>query len=197
MAIFKNKSFVFYKSKSIERFPISTCSSQILCVYVFVGHGFQGLHRGMPRAFSTFLIGFLPPMIMSNLNIRSFTLGGGGGGEIYLNLLYPTHVFFMLCNHETHFGCCHITELTTHSLRMMNDHNHAHIPNSMGCLRAYVMQNVNACISCYMYNEHYMKQFINRTLYQVPWIIIFNTYNLHPFMLIYITHTYQHIQHFI
>ena len=196
----------FLKTKAlffINQNPLNGSRYQLavlkFCVYVFVGHGFQGLHRGMPRAFSTFLIGFLPPMIMSNLNIRSFTLGGGGGGggEIYLNLLYPTHVFFMLCNHETHFGCCHITELTTHSLRMMNDHNHAHIPNSMGCPRAYVMQNVNACISCYMYNEHYMKQFINRTLYQVPWIIIFNTYNLHPFMLIYITHTYQHIQHFI
>ena len=48
-------------------------------------------------------------------------------------------------------------------------------------------------ISCYKYNEHYMEQFINRTLCQVPWIIISKAYNLHPFMLIYITPIYQHI----
>ena len=48
-------------------------------------------------------------------------------------------------------------------------------------------------ISCYMYNKHYMEQFINRTLYQVPWVIISKAYNIHPFMLIYITPIYQHI----
>ena len=48
-------------------------------------------------------------------------------------------------------------------------------------------------ISCYMYNEHHMEQFINHTLCQVPWIIILKTYNRHPFMLIYITPIYQYI----
>ena len=76
---------------------------------------------------------------------------------------------------------------------MMNDYNHAHTPDSMRCPCTYAMQNANSCISCYMYNEHYMEQFINRTSCQVPWIIISKTYNLHPFMLIYITHIYQHI----
>ena len=103
--------------------------------------------------------------------------------------IYP----FLLCNHETHFRRCPITKLTTHSPRMMNDHNHAHTPNTMRCPRAYAMQNVNACISCYMNNEHYIEQFINRTSCQVPWIIILKTYNLLPLMLIYITHIYQHI----
>ena len=120
--------------------------------------------------------------------VRVFHRGG-----IYPFLLCPTHVFFMLCNHETHFGRCSITELTTHSPRMMNDHNHAHTPNTMRCPCAYAMQNANACISFYMYNEHYMEQFINRTSCQVPWIIISKTYYLHPFKLIYITHIYQHI----
>ena len=121
-----------------------------------------------------------------HLNQSGFFTQGG----IYPLLLCPTHVFFMLCNHETHFGRCPITELTTHSPRMMNDHNHAHTPNTMRCPRAYAMQNVNACISCYMYSEHYMEQFINRTSCQVSWIIISKTYNLHQFMLIYITHIY-------
>ena len=123
------------------------------------------------------------------LNQSRFLTRGG----IYPFLLCPTHVFFMLCNHKTHFGRCPITELTTHSPRMMNDHNHTHTPNTMRCPRAYAMQNSNACISYYMYNEHYMEQFINRTSCQVTRIIISKTYNLHPFMLIYIIHIYQHI----
>ena len=125
---------------------------------------------------------------MSNQEYWVFTQGG-----IYPFLLCLTHVFFMLWNHETHFGRCPIIELTSHSPRMMNDYNHAHTHDSIQCPRAYAMQNVNACISCYMYNEHYMEQFISRTSCQVPWIIISKIYNLHPFMLIYITHIYQHI----
>ena len=46
-------------------------------------------------------------------------------------------------------------------------------------------------IACYMYNEHDMEQFITLTLYQIPWIIISKAYNLHSFMLIYITPMYQ------
>ena len=40
---------------------------------------------------------------------------------------------------------------------------------------------------------HHMKQFINRTLCQVPLIIISKAYNLHQLMLIYATLIYQHI----
>ena len=98
------------------------------------------------------------------LNQSGFFTQGG----ICSFLLCLTHLFFMLCNHETYFGRCPITELTTHSPRQMNDHNHAYTPNTMRCSRAYAMQNANACISCYMYNEHYTEQFINRTLCQVP-----------------------------
>ena len=83
---FQNKSFFFYKSKSIGRFPISTCISQVPCVYAFVGHRFPGLHRRTPRTFTTFLT---PPVIMSNLNTRSFT------GGVSTNLLCPTHIFFI------------------------------------------------------------------------------------------------------
>ena len=93
-----------------------------------------------------------PSVIMSNQNYWVFIRGG-----IYPFLLCPTHVFFMLCNHETHFGRYPIIELTTHSPRMMNDHNHAHTPNTMRCPHAYAMQKCNACTSCYMYKEHYMK----------------------------------------
>ena len=56
------------------------------------------------------------------LNQSGFFTRGG----IYPFFLCPTHIFFMLCNHETHFGRCPITELTTHSPRIMNDYYHAH-----------------------------------------------------------------------
>ena len=148
-----------------------------MCVYAFVGH--------RPLSFPT-LFGLSPSVAFEPVGV---SLEGG----IYPFLLCPTQVFFMLCNHETHFGRCPIIELTIHSPRMMNDHNHAHTPNKMQCPRAYAMQNANTCISCYIYSEHSMEQFINRTSCQVPWIIISKTYNLYPFMLIYITHIYQHI----
>ena len=151
-----------------------------------MGQGFLGSHRRTPRAFPM-IFGF-SPSVTSDL-VRVFHPRGVSIPSLY----YPTHVFFMLCNHETPFGRCPITEVTTYSPRMMNDYNHAHTPNSMQSPRAYAMQNAKACISCYMYNVHYMEQFINRTSCQVPWIIISKTYNLHPFMLIYITHIYPHI----
>ena len=61
------------------------------------------------------------------LNQSGFFTRGG----IYSFLLCPTHVFFMLCNHETYFRRCPITELTTNLPRMMNDYNYAHTPDSM------------------------------------------------------------------
>ena len=150
-----------------------------------MGHGFSGSHRRTPRA--------SPTLFGLSLSVASEPVRVFHPREYLSFLLCPTLVFFMLCNHETHFGRCLITELTTHSPRMMNDYNHAHTLDSMRYPCAYAMQNANACISCYMFNEHYMEQFINRTSCQVPWIIISKTYNLHQFMLIYITHIHQHI----
>ena len=83
--------------------------------------------------FRVFTVGRRTPSLTATTG--SFTRGG-----IYLFLLCPTHVFSMLRNHETHFGRCPITELTTHLLKMMNDHNHAHTPNTMRCPHAYAMQ---------------------------------------------------------
>ena len=161
-----------------------------------MGHGFLGSQARTSHAFPTISRTFIAGCICLTKNIGFFTRWG-----IYIFFLCPTHVFFMLCNHGTHFGRCPFIELTTHSPRMMNDYNHAHTPDSMRCTHAYAMQNANACISCYMYNEHYMEQFINCTSCQVPWIIISNAHNLHLFMLIYLnTHKstyFQHIQHAI
>ena len=109
------------------------------------------------RTPSQHFYGLSPPVIMSNRNYRVFH------PMWYLSLLampntHIFHFFFLLCDHETHFGRCPITELTTHSPRMMNDHNHAHnVPVQMQC------KNANACTSCYMYNECYMDNTIHTT----------------------------------
>ena len=132
-----------------------------------MGHIFSGLHRRTPHVarISNIFGRLTPPMIMSNLNkIRSFTLGGG----ICPIMLHPTYIFlFILCNHETHFRRCPVSKLTTHSPRMMNDHNHAPTPNTMQCPRAYEMQHVISCqiTTCNIYKS---------------WIIIFSTYNFNP-----------------
>ena len=52
MTIFQNKSFLFYKSKSIGQSPISTCFYQVPCV--FVGSEFPGSHRRLRTPSDTF-----------------------------------------------------------------------------------------------------------------------------------------------
>ena len=152
-----------------------------------MGHRFLGSHRRTSHAFQTLSRTFIVGCICLTKNTAFFTRGG-----IYPFLLCPTHVLFILCNHETHFGRCPITELTTHSLRMMNDHNHSHTPNTMQCPRAYT--------SCYMYKEHYMKH-LHSIFYTKYYGKLYQTHDLHPFMLIYLnTHIstyFQHIQHVI
>ena len=46
------------------------------------------------------------------------------------------------------FGRCPISELTTHSPRMVNSQHHAHTPDSTRCDRVYEMQSCH--ISCYV-----------------------------------------------
>ena len=75
-----------------------------------------------------------PSVIMSNRSYRVFSPDG-----VSIPSCYAQHTYFS-CNHETHFGRCPITELTTHSPKMMNDHNHAHTHNTMRFPRAYAMQ---------------------------------------------------------
>ena len=54
-----------------------------------------------------------------------------------------TRDFSLLLFHTTvslDFGRCPISELTTHSPRMVNDQYHAHTPDSTQCGRAYEVQ---------------------------------------------------------
>ena len=101
---FQNKSFLFYKSKSIGQSPISTCFYQVPCV--FVGSEFLGSHRRLRMPSNTFA-NFRRWIYMFNQEYRVFHLRG------YLSLLaIPNtcifHFLFLSCNRETHFGLCPI-----------------------------------------------------------------------------------------
>ena len=52
VTFFQNKSFLFYKSKSIGQSPISTCFYQVPCV--FVGRKFLRSHRRLRTPSNTF-----------------------------------------------------------------------------------------------------------------------------------------------
>ena len=101
---FQNKSFFFYKSKSIGQTPIFTCFYQVSCV--FVGSEFPRSHRWLRTPFDTFA-NFHRWIHMSNQEYQVFHPRG------YLSLLAIAntrifHFLFLLCNREAHFGHCPI-----------------------------------------------------------------------------------------
>ena len=147
----KQNLFCFINQNPLDKPP--------MFIYLVKSHVFMHLWTMDFRVFtagrrtlSQHFYGLSPPVIIYNRNYWVFHLRG-----IYPFLLCPTHIFFMLCNHETHFGRYPITKLTTHSPRMMNDHNHAHTPNKMQCPHAYEMQLCHSMpIPCHICDECYM-----------------------------------------
>ena len=123
-----------------------------------------------------------------------FTLGGGGGGGDLFLIVDTRHIFSISWNHTTLLDFAPFTEptqLTPNTVSIYQPCTHTH---EMRCFLSICNgKKPLPVISCYMFNEHYIEQFITRIFCQVPWIIISKTYNLHPFMLIYITPIYQHI----
>ena len=176
---FQNKSFLFYKSKSIGRFPISTCISQVSCVYAFVGHGFSGLHRRTPHAFPPFLRGFHHRLScltsipgLSPLREKGGGGGGGGGGYLFQFAMPNTYIFHFQ-NRATHFGHCpmlpspasntkhNVDQPCTHNIPSNTKHSvdlyHALTPMSCDVLVHNAMQSCHCSfIPCYIYDECYM-----------------------------------------
>ena len=108
---------------------------------------FRGLTAGfarLPTVSRTFIAGYIR---LTKNKIWVFHPGGGGGGGIYPILLHPhTRDLVLLLFYTTvslDFGRCPISELTTHSPRMVNNQYHAHTPDSTLCGRAYEMQSCN------------------------------------------------------
>ena len=111
--------------------------------------------------------GVSPSVIMSNLNIGSFTLR-----DIYPNLLCPTHIFHFQ-NRATHFGRCpmlpspplntkhNVNQPCTHDIPSNTKHSvdlyHALTPMSCDVLVHNAMQSCHCSfIPCYIYDECYM-----------------------------------------
>ena len=101
------------------------------------------------------------------------------------------HIFSVSCNCLTLLDVVQFTEPTqSNAVSIYQPCIHTQ-PNAMPpCIYSAKCQCMLAHVTCIIY---YMEQFINRTLCQVPWIIISKAYNLHQFMLIYVTPIYQHI----
>ena len=120
----------------------------------------------LPTLSQTFIIGYI---CLTKNKIWVFHPGGEGG--ICPILLHPNTrdlvllLFYTIVSLD--FGRCPISELTTHSLRMVNNQHHAHTPDSMRCDCAYEMQ------SC-----HFMLCHATCNIYKFR-IIIFPTYNFH------------------
>ena len=153
---------------------------------LFVGSEFLVSHRGLrkPRHF----YGLSPLGTMSDHNWKFFHPKG-----IYPFLLIPD-TFSVSCNRATLLDFVPFTEPTQSTPNAVSIYQPCTHTHEMRCFPCTCNTKMSLpVISCYMYNEHYMKQFITHTLCQVPWIIISKTYNLHSFMLIYITPIYQYI----
>ena len=127
----------------------------------------RGLTAGFARL-STLLQTYIAGRICLTENkIWVFHLKGG----ICPILLHPNTRDLVLLLFYTsvslNFGRCPISELTTHSPKMVNNQHHAHTPDSKRCDCAYEIQ------SC-----HFMLCHATCNIYKF-WIIIFPTYNFH------------------
>ena len=159
---------------------------------LFVGSRFLVSHRRLRKP--RHIYDLSPLGTMSDHNWRVFH----PRGDLSLIANNTRHIFSVSCNRATLLDVVPFTEPTKsntkHSVDLPTMHSHpwnAMFPVYMQCKMSLHV------ISCCMYNEHYIEQFITRTLCQVPWIIISKAYNLHQFMLIYITLIYQHIYNHI
>ena len=132
---FQNKSFLFYKSKSIGQTLIFTCFYQVPCV--FMGSEFPRSHCRLNTPSDTF-VNFHRWIHMSNQEYRIFHPMG------YISLLViPNtrifHFLFLLCNRDTHFGCCPILPSPPSNTKHSVDLYHTLTPMSCGVSRAYAM----------------------------------------------------------
>ena len=111
------------------------------------------------------------------------------------NIVIPNthifHFFFLLCDRETHFGRCPISPIPPIE--------HQTQCRSLPCTHTHVMRyTVHKCNAMPLHVSHVTctmnatSNNTNHTLCQVSWIIIFNTYNLHPFNSIFLSHVFQH-----
>ena len=112
-----------------------------------------------------------------------------------LSLLADTwHIFSVSCNRATLLDVIPFTVPNQSNIKRNVNIPTMHSLPTQCDASVHIQCKMSLHVSlCYMYNEHYIEQFITCTLCQVPLIIRSKAYNLHSFMLIYITPIYQQI----
>ena len=138
---------------------------------------FQGLTAGFARLATlsrTLIVGYI---CLINNKIWVFHSGGIYFILLHLNtrdLLLLLLLFSCYTTVSLNFGRCPISELITHSPRMMNIDYHAHTPDLTQCPRAYEMQ-------IYHFMSYHVTCIMRATCNIInTWLIIFSTYNSHP-----------------
>ena len=95
----------------------------------------------LPTLSRTFITGYI--CLTKNKFWIFHPVGVGGGREIYPILFHPNTCDLLLLLFYTtvslDFGRYPISELTTHSPRMVNNQHHVHTPDLTRCYRAYEM----------------------------------------------------------
>ena len=119
---------------------------------------------------------------------RFFTRWGIYSFLLIPSTYFPFHATVQLCWTLSHLPSS--PNQTPNAVSIYQPCTHTHEMRCFPCICNAKCHCMLAHVTCII---HYMEQFINRTLCQIPWIIISKAYNLHPFMLIYITPMYQHI----
>ena len=160
--------------------------SKSMCL--FMGSGFLVSYRGLRKPRNFYRLSLLGTM--SDHNWRVFHSRG-----IYpFFLILDTYFLYHFNQSRDSIRHCPIYQAhsinTKYNVDLPTMHSH---PTQYVALVHIQCKMPLHVISCYMYNAHYMEQFINRTICQVPLIIISKAYNLHLFMLIHITPIHQHI----
>ena len=153
---------------------------------LFMGNGFLVSHRGLlkPRHF----YGLSPLGLCLTIIGGFFTRGGIYPFLLIPDTYFPFHATVRLCWTLSHL--LSPPNKTPNALSIYQPCTHSHEMRCFSCICNAKCYCMLAHVTCII---HYMKQFRNRTLRQVPCIIISKTYNLHQFLLIYITPIYQHI----
>ena len=157
----ENQSLVFHSMTQPIRQPSIVYSIyQIPCVYL--GCKFSGSYHRLPTLSRTFIAEYI---CLTKNKIWVFH-----PGRDLPHLTSPKHTKFIiiiLCIHESILDVVPISELTTHSPRIVNNQYHVPTPDSTRCNRAYEMKSCH-CMLCHATCNIYKFR-----------IIIFPTYNFH------------------
>ena len=128
---------------------------------------FQGLTTGFVRLSTLSRTYIAERICLTDNKIWVFHNGGKSAPSCFTQNTRDLILLLFYTTVSLDFGRCPISELTTHSLRIVNNQHHAHIPDSTRCDRAYEMQSCHFILCHAICNIYKFR------------IIIFPTYKFH------------------